>query len=81
MLEGVDVYDGWLENADGGKHGDEGADEGRDVGSRFSDLVFSHRDFKFDEDFEYAAGLCNKNDVWDVERCNGCDPNKDDPSG
>lgn len=32
LLDGVDVYDGWFENSGAAKRGNEGADEGRDVG-------------------------------------------------
>ena len=33
LLDGVDVYEGWLENSGAIMRGDEGAEDGRDVGN------------------------------------------------
>ena len=57
-LDGVEVYDGWLENSGAFRRGDDGADDGRDVGSlEVSYPTAAYLDLRFEEDREYDDGV------------------------
>ena len=50
LLDDVEVYEGSFENEGAPRLGDEGAEEGRDVGARISYPAVAYLDFRIDDD-------------------------------